>query len=125
MTELAAILSALGGLIIAGAVAAVKIWKVVADVNTQLQNIAKEADARRDIAEKRLANLQSHVERLEAEIKDLRECLEKERAEANDRIQALTAENSRLSADNERLQKQVSRLQQELINTLKSEDKPE
>lgn len=125
MSEFAAILTALGGVVLAMGGSAIKIWSVVSDVNQQLRDIAREADERRDRAEEQLAKvlrsnreLQAHVERLEAEVRDLRTTLQREREHNESRIEALASENARLSADNERLENRISALQKQQINSV-------
>lgn len=87
--DLPTTLGALGALVTAFAVAAVKIWSVMRDVLTRLQQIADEAQERRKAAEAESAALRQEVARLSAEIEALREQLEERQDEHETTVQGL------------------------------------
>lgn len=87
--DLPTTLGALTALVTAFAVAAVKIWSVMRDVNTRLQQIADEAQERRKAAEAESMALRHEVARLSAEIEALREQLEERQDEHETAVQSL------------------------------------
>lgn len=71
--DLVATLGALGVFMATFAVAGVKIWGVVKDVNAQLSGIAKDAEERRKRAEAELEALRKEVSALREEVEALRD----------------------------------------------------
>jgi cell shape-determining protein MreC len=131
MSDLAAILTALGGLVAAFSLAALKMWSVVSEVNDQLRGIAREADERRDLAEEssikardEAETLRAEVAQLRAETAALREEVHELRREAAERDEELQ-ELDDLARENERLHEEIADLEARLIKASNERDKYE
>lgn len=114
MSELAAMITALGALLTAFAAAAWKIWRVIDGVNDQLEEIATEATKRRKEAEKENSTLKGELMQLRAETAALRDEVHELRTELASRDEELE-ELVELRVENDGLQQAVDDLEARLI----------